>query len=335
MLHALGFEITFATAGGVASNDRAIPGVGVLCPEPLADLLKTRGPDFDLIYVTRYFVAQPMLAMARIFAPQAKLVLNVADLHFVREMRQAAVERCEATLRRAEVIRDEEVAVLKRVDLVLTYTDVEKAVIESHVGDRVAVARCPWVEEVRSETVPCASRRDVAFLGGYGHAPNVDAVLWFVEQVMPLLRVVLPGVRFRVYGAEVPPEIERLACADVCIEGFAEDVSEVYDSCRVFVAPLRYGAGLKAKVAGALARGTPCVLSPTAAEGICSNGEAAAIAESPEEWVAAIRTLYLDDRRWNAASQAALHHAGRCFRFEEGVRRLSGILQKISPELVA
>ena len=338
LLHALGFEIAFATPSGVASGDRitmpGMPGVGMFCQAPLAEVLKERGSEFDLIYVTRYFVAKPMIAMARTFAPQAKLVLNVADLHFLRDMRQASLERCEATMRRAEAIREEELAVLERVDLVLSYTDVEKAVIESHVGDRVPVARCPWVEEVRSETVAYGLRRDVAFLGGYAHAPNVDAVVWFVEEVMPLLRAVLPGVRFRVYGADVPPELERLACEDVLIEGFVEDVSDVYDSCRVFVAPLRYGAGLKAKVAGAFARGTPCVLSPIAAEGICSDSEAAAIAELPKDWVVAIRNLYVDDKRWGAASQAALHDAAKRFRFDDGVRRLSGILQTLSPELV-
>jgi len=338
LLHALGFEISFATPGGLSSSDSPampeIAGVERLCRESVLQVLKERGTEFDLIYVTRYFVAQPMIGTTRLFAPQAKLVLNVADLHFLREMRQASVEQCEFTRRHAESVRDEELAVLEQVDLVLSYTDVEKTVIESHLGDKVRVARCPWVEDVRSEAVAFALRRDVAFLGGYAHAPNVDAVVWFVEQVMPLLRAVLPGVRFRVYGTDVPPELERLACEDVLIEGFVDDVSDVYDSCRVFVAPLRYGAGLKAKVAGALARGTPCIVSPIAAEGLFSDGDTAAIAEAPEEWVVAIRAVYADEMCWGAASRASLDYANRRFRFDDGVRCLSAILRSLSPGLV-
>ncbi len=334
LLHALGFGITFATPGGWSTSDgEAMPEmqcVETLCRESVVEVLKERGPEFDLIYVTRYFVAKPLITMARTFAPQAKLVLNIADLHFLRELRQASVEQCEAAMRRAETVREQELAVLEQVDLVLSYTDIEKAVIESHLGDRVRVARCPWVEDVCSEAVAYSPRRDVAFLGAYSHAPNVDAVVWFVEQVMPLLREELPGVRFRVYGAHVPPELERLACNDVLIEGFVEDVSQAYDSCRVFVAPLRYGSGLKAKVAAALARGTPCVLSPIAAEGFFSDNDPAAnIVESPEEWAVAIKALYADGEYWNAASRAALNYAARRFHFDEGVRRMSGILRAL------
>ena len=335
LLQALGFEISFATPDGLPGDAGPSRPDIQFCGDSAMRVLKERGSEFDLIYVTRFYVVKPLISQVRVFAPQAKLVLNVADVHFLREMRKAAVEQRESRMAYAESVREQELGVLEDVDLVLCYTDVEQAVIESHLGERARVARCPWVEEVRPDAIGYERRRDLAFLGSYSHAPNVDAVVWFVEQVMPLLRAVLPDVRFRVYGTDVPPELERLAGDDVHIEGFVEDVSVVYDACRVFVAPLRYGAGLKAKVAGALAHGTPCVLSRVAAEGLfCDDDAAAVIAEAPEEWVAHIVAYYRDPIAWAAASRAALDHAARRFRFDEGVRRLSKILRSLDSDLV-
>ena len=120
------------------------------------------------------------------------------------------------------------------------------------------------------------------------------------------------------------------ACAGpgVKIIGFVDDVSAVYDHCRVFVAPLRFGAGLKGKVAGALARGVPCVLSPIADEGLDAVESGAAYpANTPEQWVDAIATLYLDRKAWTAASAAALTYSAKRFRFSDAKEQLANALR--------
>jgi glycosyltransferase involved in cell wall biosynthesis len=157
-------------------------------------------------------------------------------------------------------------------------------------------------------------------------------VTWFVQQAMPLLRRALPGVRLRVYGSNMPPAFERLAEGqpDVVLEGWVEDVATVYDSCRIFIAPLQEGAGIKGKVIGALAHGVPCVLSPVAAEGITAGeGDGALLASRPAEWVAAIASLYQDAAAWRQASQQALAFAARQYGFDQGVERMRQALEEI------
>lgn len=335
MLEAIGFDVFCASPDGLPGRQQDSMASIRYCPEPALHVLKERGADFDLVYVTRFHVAKPLIRDVRLFAPQAKLVLNVADLHFLREIRKAAFEADASRVSYAESIREQELAVLEQVDLVLCYTEIERAVIESHIGARARVARCPWVEEVRTEVPGHELRKDVAFLGGYGHAPNVDAVQWFVEHVMPLMRMLAPGVRFLIYGSDLSAEVRKLASDDVVIKGFVERVADVFDGCRVFVAPLRYGAGLKAKVAAALAHGVPCVLSRIAAEGVvCDEDAALSIAETPEEWAAAILRYYTDSSQWTVASHAALAYAKRRFVFDAGVRRLSAVFHALSPDLV-
>ena len=343
MLKALGYSVSFSTVSGCFINQQAPwlidQGIELLCRPRYQDasqVLVERGHEFDLIYATRYHVAKTLMEDVRFFAPQGKLILNVADLHFLRELRKAGLSQNESAMKFAEDVRVDELATLCRVDLVLTYTEVEEAIIRSHLKGKCRVARCPWVEEPHRVTSPHAARRDIAFLGGYAHAPNVDAVVWFIEEVMPCLRRVLPGVCFRVYGANVPPLLQRYAGEDVIVRGFSETLSEVFDSCRVFVVPLRYGAGLKAKVAAALARGVPCIVSPIAAEGFSVESNVGmVVAHAPEEWAAAISTLYRDSNAWEAASRAALKYASNHFQFDDGVRRMAGALSTLNEADVA
>lgn len=335
LFQALGTAVDFVALSPPTSDAevRDLTDLGVTFHADGLQVLTRHGREFDTVYVTRSHVAETVIDTVRDYAPQARLIVNVADLHFLRELRRAEIENDEPGMRQAEAMRENELAVLARADLVLTYSDVEKRIIESRLGRQTRVALCPWVEQIATVVAPFEQRRGIAYLGGFAHAPNVDAVRWFIEAVMPLLRASLPGVRLYVYGADIPPVIEALQSEDVSVAGFVEDVAEVYDRCRVFIAPLRYGAGLKGKVAGALARGVPCVLSPIAAEGFFSSGTAAAeIAETPGQWAEAVRILHENRAAWQAMSEAALAYGASHFTFEKGLERFGRILESPQPE---
>jgi glycosyltransferase involved in cell wall biosynthesis len=233
--------------------------------------------------------------------------------------------------------RDAELEVIRKVDVTLSYTDTEAAVILSHNLGRGRVMRSPWVVETKGSQAEFAARRDVAFLGGFGHPPNLDAVIFFIDEVMPQLRSALPHVRFMIYGAQIPDALRRKAAADVVFAGYVADVAEVYDSCRVFVAPLRSGAGIKGKVIGALAAGVPTVLSSVAAEGTgITHGREAFVAENAMEWVEAICVLYTDEARWTAMSDSAAELARIQYSFDSGRKRMRAILASVdvyTPEI--
>ena len=96
----------------------------------------------------------------------------------------------------------------------------------------------------------------------------------------------------------------RWEAGDVIVKGYVVDVAEVYDNCRVFVAPLLSGAGIKGKVIGALASGVPCVLSAVAAEGMdIRGGTEALIASDPGTWTDSIVRLYGDKAAWEATAR--------------------------------
>ncbi|HSH88974.1 MAG TPA: glycosyltransferase family 2 protein, partial [Ramlibacter sp.] len=154
MLQALGFKCTFVpqNMAWMANYTREMQRMGVEClhapfQTSLAQVLEERGAEFDLVYITRYYVAKECVDLVRRFAPRARIVLMNADLHFLRELRLALQTREPLDMARGLQTRDDELAVMRKVDLVLSYTDVEKAVIISHNLDSTKVARCPWMTD--------------------------------------------------------------------------------------------------------------------------------------------------------------------------------------------
>lgn len=338
LLQSLGFKCTFLpqNLAWMGHYTEALQRMGVECLHApfitsFDQLLDQRGREFDLVYITRYHVARQYVSRLRQTAPQAKLVLMNADLHFLRELRRALVTGRGRDMQAARQTRKDELAVMSQVDLVLTYTAVEEAVIQSHNLDSTRVSRCPWVAET-SDTVPPYGRRSgIAFLGGFGHPPNEEAVEWFLVNVWPRLSAELPDGRLHIYGGDVPPRLAALVARHpgVSLEGWVADVAQAYDRCRVFVAPLQSGAGIKGKVIGALSHGVPCVVSPVAAEGIpVADGVDAAIAGDPEAWARAIVGLHQNESAWNAMSQRALQFARAHYGFQRGITVMQDSLRK-------
>ena len=337
LFQALGFKITFLpmnlTHLGVYT--RALQRMGVeVIHAPFAisieETLKERGGGFDLVYVTRHHVARAVLPLVRRHLPRAKVIFNNADLHFLRELRTALAEKNAELLKRSKLTRDQELDVMRKADLTLSYSDVEHAIIESHNMDETKVAKVPWVVEVVETIAPYSARQDIAFIGNFAHHPNADAVRFFAREVMPLVGARMPDVRFLIYGSEMTPEIHALQGGNVLVKGRFEDLAEPLAGARVFVAPLLSGAGLKGKVLSAMAHGVPCVLSQAAAEGIGAKAGLDYLpAQKPEEWADAICTLYADEGRWRGVSQSAHRFAQESYSFTKGVEILRRSLEAI------
>jgi GT2 family glycosyltransferase/glycosyltransferase involved in cell wall biosynthesis len=337
MFQALGCKVTFAPMNmaylGRHSEFLQRIGVETVCLPfitSIAALLEQRGREFDLVYITRYGVAAQVVDSLAKHAPQAKIVVNVADLHFLRQLRDAAAEGNQEKVAGALKTREAELAALSHAELILSYSAVEQAVISSHITHGPKADIVPWVIDPRPLRKTFAERRDVAFLGGFSHYPNIGAVRFFIGEVMPLLRRAVPGIRFIVYGSNLPEDLEKEASDDVVFKGYVSDVAEVFDNCRIFVAPLLSGAGMKGKVLDCIAAGVPSVLSPIAAEGIgLSDGVDTVVARTATEWAEGIARIYDDEAAWSAMSANIHDLARRNYSFERGVTVLHEALASI------
>ena len=344
VLQSLGYQVTFIPRDLEHSGryTEALQRMGIECIYApffvnIDEFLSKRSTEFSLIYITRYHVALDVLSHIRQYALIAKTVLMVADLHFLRELRAALHNKDDEQLSQAMETRENELAVMRKVDLVLSYSEVEKTVILSHNLASTKVAKCPWVCDVVESVSGFENRVDVAFLGGFNHTPNVEAMVWFIEQVWPTLLKQLPEAQLRIYGSAIPHSIKDLAGSNprVQVLGWVSDVASVYNSCRVFIAPLQSGAGIKGKVIGALAHGVPSVLSDIAVEGIGVCDEIHSfVASSPDEWVNRIMRLYTDQALWEQMSKHALSFAKRNYSLEKAIVEMKAALSAVGIEAI-
>ena len=294
----------------------------------LADVIARRAAEFDVIYIHRFQTATGLPALIRQHAPNARILLNCADLHFLRQLREARLLQSEDVYRAAVATRAEELAVFEQVDAVLTYSEVEKAVIESQLGLKAQVLLLPFVAGDTPPPTPLEEREHIGFIGSYDHPPNRDAVEWFTRECWPRLSDAFPDLRFRIAGSGFD-KLDLIKDDDrIDVLGWVPDARVFTGSCRVMVAPLRVGAGVKGKVVDALASGTPNVLSAVAAEGLgLEERVSAAVADTPAEWLEEVSRLLSDDEAWEAMSLAGLEHVRLRHSFEAGRRRFREVLE--------
>jgi GT2 family glycosyltransferase/glycosyltransferase involved in cell wall biosynthesis len=333
LVQSLGYKVTFLPQNlahmGSYTDDLQNIGVEVITAPfytSLAEFLTQRAAEFDAFYITRYYVAQDTIRHIRAHAPRARILLNNADLHFLRELRAALSTDDPSRIAAMRRIRDEELEMMRAADLVLSYNEVEHAVIASHTDGSVPVMTCPWVVDIPPTVPPLPGRAGLSFLGSFKHHPNAEGVTWFCRSVLPLV----PEAHLTIYGAGMDDRVRALASDSIDPVGFVADMATAYDRHRIFVAPLLSGAGIKGKVLSALAHGIPTILTPVAAEGIgLRHGHDCLIATTPAEWAAAIARLSEDDALWTAISTAARSYAAERFSFARGRETMKAAFEAV------
>jgi glycosyltransferase involved in cell wall biosynthesis len=163
-------------------------------------------------------------------------------------------------------------------------------------------------EDVQWAGYDFASRKDIMFIGGFGHRPNVDAVKWVASDILPRLLEKLPDIKIHILGSNAPQEVLDLAGPHLIMDGFVTDeqLEWFYRHSRLSFVPLRYGAGIKGKVVEAMRYGTPVVTTPTGAEGIPNAEQAFVVKETAQELAECITRIYHDPQALTQMSRSCI-----------------------------
>jgi glycosyltransferase involved in cell wall biosynthesis len=312
----LGSAVTLTCFSGLRAQpytgDLEAAGIEVFTPPldtaditaTLRSLARERSDLYDMVLVPWPELFDRAHGILRELFPRARLVYDAIDLHHVRLEQQQSVTGAGAA--EAVAARRLEIAAVSAADLTLTVSEAERQALLTLVPS-ARVQALPLVYPLAGSSLP-GGRGGMLFVGGFGHAPNVDAVAWFAAEVLPLVE----GARLLVVGPNPPPEVRALAGPRVEVVGHVADIDRYYDAARVFVSPLRFGAGVKGKNVQALARGLPLVTTTVGAEGIdLRDGVEAFVEDDPGEFATAVKVLLHDDQRWQAMAQAQLTLAAR------------------------
>jgi glycosyltransferase involved in cell wall biosynthesis len=300
----------------------------------LEDYIELQGEKLDLVVISRVSCAARHIDAIRRCCPNAKVIFNTVDLHYLREARRAEVEGSAIVARSAEVLKARELMAMEKADATIVISEAERLLIQRERPD-IKVEAIPYVREVHECATPFSERRDIVFIGGFLHAPNVDAAIYFTRSIWPLIRESLQDARFLIVGSNLPREVALLGRQPgVVIRGHVEDLREIFERCRLSVAPLRYGAGIKGKIGTSLCYGVPCVATPVAAEGMgLSDRREVLIAADEKAFASAVVEAYQDEALWNHLSASGLEFMRNHFSFDQGVERMKALICSITADL--
>ncbi len=310
ILRRLGWRVTFAPLHAAELPPATVDelgreGIELAVPPHFAsvtDYLTAAGAALDLVHIYRYGNAAMLLERVRALAPRARVVFATADLHHLRERRSAEMQGQNAPA----ATREAELRCMHAADATIITSDYEHALLRADVdAERLVLLR--WIARTMPPTQGFAARRDICFVGNFRHPPNLDGIDWFIREVLPLVRARLPGVRLKLAGGDMSQAVRELEGEAVEVVGWVRDLAALFGEVRLSVAPLRYGAGFKGKVATSLAHGLPVVGSSISLEGTgLSDGDGVAVADDPADFAAAVVRLYEDAGLWAAQSARAL-----------------------------
>ncbi len=232
---------------------------------------------YDMVFISRPHVAKNYIADIRAKS-SAQIFFYGQDLHFKRMQAAADI---------GEDVQPEDIAATKQLELeicatsdVIFYPDPEEVdeIRELVGGDRQFLANPVFVykdNEIAESRSKLGRLRQLAtgrllFVGGFNHTPNRDGIIWFANEVFPLIAKQYPEALLDIAGSNPPPEVIALGGPKVVVHGFVSDerLYELYETTDIVVAPLRFGAGVKGKVIEAMARGAPVATTSFGAQGI-------------------------------------------------------------------
>ncbi|MEP6686601.1 MAG: glycosyltransferase, partial [Verrucomicrobiota bacterium] len=267
------------------------------------EYLEEHGMEFDVVILSRCDFARKHVANVRQYAPNSRLVFDTVDLHFLREEREAALTQDPELKRKAAEKRRLEYELIDQTDETWVVSSVEHDLLRRERPDKPFEVVSNIVDVPGSAT-PFSLRRDLLFIGSFQHTPNIDAVLFFVRDIYPLLKQRLNGAKFYIIGDKAPPEVIALADENVIIAGLQPDVRPYFESVKLSVAPLRFGAGVKGKINQSMGFGVPVVATSIAVEGMGLNDhEEVLIADTPDHFAHALLELYESEDLWDRISR--------------------------------
>lgn len=334
----LGFEVSYLPwlakdyYARYADEMRAL-GINLILPENYTDnwhkqWLRKHAASFRLFYLYRPEVANDLMPVIRKAAPGAKIIYHAPDLAWLRELREAELSGNEDLRNNTLALKSVELGLMAESDTTVVVSDEEKKFLLAENPSLNVASFKVLYSEIVEEQKPFWQRRDFFFIGGGRHRPNTDAALWFAHEIWPLIRQSIPEAFFHIIGPYLAPEVEKLnGQNNIVVEGFVQELEPKLASYRVGVAPLRFGAGIKGKVALMLGSGIPAVCTAMAAEGMdLENEKGALIAEEAADFAAACVRLYSSPELWQRMAKAGIYHIEQNFGIAANDAELTEIL---------
>jgi GT2 family glycosyltransferase len=303
LMLSMGYRVLFLGANFFAhqpyTRELQAMGVEVLVGEHMArnidDWLLENARYIDVAYIHRPHIAEQFMKSLGKMKPRPKTIYFGHDLHYLRHGREADLSGDSAGRKTAESWKLREYRIFDQVDKVYYPSRVEVDEILANVpGLDVRAIPLYALPDVSIEPFDIDNCSDILFVGGFNHPPNVDAVCWFVEEVLPLANELGLDCKINIVGSNPVSAVQALQSGQVIVHGYLEDeqLDKLYSQVRLVVVPLRYGAGVKGKVIEAVQKGRILVTTPVGAEGIPDAENVMTVADTAGDFARSLVSAY-------------------------------------------
>ena len=172
---------------------------------------------------------------------------------------------------------------------------------------------------------------DILFTGNMAYIPNVDSVVYLVDEILPLIQKEIPDIKIMIAGASPVNKIKNMANESITVTGWVDDIRDAYWVSKVFVAPLRLGSGLQNKLLEAMASKKPCVTSPLANNALGAiNNKSILIAENAEEFAEKIIFLLKNPSASQEIAENGFDYVVKNFDWKSTTEKLEKLMLKSS-----
>lgn len=242
-------------------------------------------PKIDFVWCHRPEIFKHYLEFFRTKAPNANIIYDMVDIHYLRLERGLEIKYDEKRAKEVDDYKYIETELSKKADKIAVISDKEKDFMKAFVDEAklFTVSNVHNLKVKPEDMRPFEERSGIFFIGTFLHDPNVDAVEVLYHKIMPLVWQTLPNLKITIIGSEAPESILKMNSENFEIAGYIENTIPYYENCFASVAPLRFGAGVKGKIGQALEYTLPVLTTEIGAEGMfLENGITALIAENED-----------------------------------------------------
>jgi GT2 family glycosyltransferase len=265
-------------------------------------------PLIDGVWLCRPELCDKYMDLIRL-KTKVPIIYDTIDLHFLRLKRQKDYldPSYQNTSWSWETYQKLELNYANQAEATVVVTEDEKQVLSSLGVKNVWVIPNIHEEISLSEKVAFDQRSGLVFIGSYNHPPNIDAVKWLCLEIMPLVWASRPDITVNLLGSNLKDEVKELANDQVIVTGYVPEVEPYFQKSRIFVAPLRFGAGMKGKIGQSLSLGLPTITTKIGAEGMgLIDHQDVLIADTAEEFARAVIELYDNMELWQKLADNSL-----------------------------
>jgi len=286
--------------------------------------IKNNAENIDYVYLNRPHISVKYIDFIKANT-RAKIFYYGHDLHFLREARQAEIENNSELLKSAEKMKTQELELIAKADMVYYPSNVEIEEIKKYLPRTRAKAILPYMYENNEWSVnnDFQQRKDLLFVGGFSHVPNLDGIDWFLDEIYPHIVKAVPTIKIFIVGSNPPESLKKRQSENVVVTGYVSDaeLEAYYHKCRLVVVPLRYGAGVKGKVVEAMYYQLPIITTSIGAEGLIDIEKTVLIEDRVNAFYQKIIEIYYDISELTQLSKKSVEYINK-FYSKEAARNI-------------